>query len=66
MRYMEYKQFANVKKFHISLPVESFLPMNIFYKKLKPVASVVRDNFQKVIIPATFVLINETIVQSIY
>lgn len=64
LKFQDFNRFANIKQFfHVSPPVDGFLLTTKFYKKLEPVASIVRINFQGVAISATFVSINEIIVR---
>ena len=64
MKFMGFNRFANIKRFfHISPPVEGPLPMTRFFENLEPIASIVRNNFQRTAIPATSVSIDEIIVQ---
>ena len=48
--------------FHLS-PLDFQLPMSRYYKKLEPVASMIRTRFQAILIPATIVSIDEIIVR---
>lgn len=66
MKFMSFNRFTNIKKFfYIFFLVEGPLLMTRFFKKLEPIALIVRNNFQKVAIPAISISINEIIVQYI-
>lgn len=56
-------RFEQIKRyFHISPPVES-LPRSRFYEKLEPLASLVKESFKRVLLPATPVAVDEMIIR---
>lgn len=64
MQFQGYNRFSNIKRFfHLSPSTDSCLSMSRYYKKMKPVASMLKARFQAIIIPATIILIDEIIVQ---
>lgn len=60
---MTLKQFEQIKRYlHISEPFEH-LPRSQWYRKLLPLADQLREKFQKLLIPASDVSIDEMMVR---
>jgi hypothetical protein len=62
-RFMGQKEFEQLKRhFHVSIPCRS-LPRRQWIKKLEPLSSILRERFQRHLLPATPVSIDEMMVR---